>query len=218
MCPSSCPTVRIAETARVAQLLDLADVVQDHARQQQIEIDIGIMRGRQFRQVAQRQHVLDQSRPARRDAPIWPPEPSETRAPSARHETSPRSNAFRCGLPIACDPPAQLPEHLVAIALRSRKVIAEIDFGVRNPRDFVHGELRPVLKNLVQTLDANESRRARTVSSASAALSHIFASSSPVRSTSVSERYGSPDFFWRTSLCCTRNVPVTTWFGSISLM
>ena len=53
----------VAEAALVAQLVDLADIVQHHAGQQQVEIDEFVMAGGQFRQRRATKDVLDQTAP-----------------------------------------------------------------------------------------------------------------------------------------------------------
>src|SRR5437879_4047358 len=45
--------VAVAESTSIVKLPDLADVVQEDARKQQIEVDVFIMRGGETRQVAQ---------------------------------------------------------------------------------------------------------------------------------------------------------------------
>ena len=61
MCPSSWPSFAVAEAAVVVQFVDLADVVQHHAGEQQVEIDHAVVRRGERGQAAQREHVLDQS-------------------------------------------------------------------------------------------------------------------------------------------------------------
>ena len=53
--------VGVGEAALVVQLVDLADIVQDHAGEQQVEIDVRVVRRGQAGQRAQREHVLDQA-------------------------------------------------------------------------------------------------------------------------------------------------------------
>ncbi len=51
----------IAETALIAEFVNLADIVQHHAGDQQVQIDAGIMRRCRFRQPAKRQHMFQQA-------------------------------------------------------------------------------------------------------------------------------------------------------------
>ena len=58
--PDQLPVARVREPALVIQLVDLADVVQHHAGEQKVAVDVGVVRRRRARQGAQRKHVLDQ--------------------------------------------------------------------------------------------------------------------------------------------------------------
>src|SRR5581483_6206853 len=59
--PQKLPFRGITETARILEFADFADVVQHYAREQQVEIDVRVVRGAQFRQMAQGKNVLDQT-------------------------------------------------------------------------------------------------------------------------------------------------------------
>ena len=50
--PKQLSAIGVAEAARIAELADLPEVMQDHAGEQQVVVDIGIMGRRKFRQVA----------------------------------------------------------------------------------------------------------------------------------------------------------------------
>ena len=51
----------VAEAAIIRELVDLADVVQDDTGEQQVEVDVAVVRSEQFRDRAHGQHMLDES-------------------------------------------------------------------------------------------------------------------------------------------------------------
>ena len=155
MCPSSCPVAGIGKAPLVVQLVDLADIVQHHPRQQQVGVHARIMRGRQLRQRAQRNHVLDQ--------------PAQKRVVDllgGRRAAKPRRHVLvvqhrlqqplqmRVGHP--CHIPAQFRPHLFRVAPGTRKIIGVVDLAIFHPPHFVDGQLRPVVEYLHQPFYLDE--------------------------------------------------------------
>ena len=146
---------RITEAARITELVDLADVVKNDAGEQQIEIDVRVVRRSELRQVAEREDMLDQ-----------PSEPGmmhrfrRRSGPKGERDRFVREDRFEQRFEMRAghrrNPGAELREHFVTIAFGCRKVIGEIDFRLRHRQKFVNRELLPVLKYLEQSLYAHK--------------------------------------------------------------
>src|ERR1700733_5048639 len=104
-----------------------------------------------------------------------------------------------------------LPE-LVNISSGLGKIVGEFDFRFAQPAQLVDGELEAILVLIDQTLILRKSSCSKALSTSST-LSHILASSCPLRSPRVRARYGSPVFLDLICLLTTTKLEVMILFS-----
>ena len=145
----------VAEAAIIRQLVDFADIVQNDAREQQVDVDIAIMGSQEFRDRAHGQHMLDKPSEegvmnafgGRRDF-------EAARDFGIVHEAF-EKRAQRSASDASDDAP-QLGEHFLRVARGCREEIGLIHRFERLLREFVNGQLQPSLMNLQQAADFQE--------------------------------------------------------------
>jgi hypothetical protein len=129
--------------------------VQNNAGQQQIQVDVFVMRGGRPRQLAHRQHMLDQS------ANVGMMNGLRCRSRAVSLGDFPigeecREKRLEVGIREPGDNTVQLGEHLLRVAFRRRQKIPDFNFVIGDALQPVNRELRLVLKNLNLPAHANK--------------------------------------------------------------
>lgn len=125
------------------------------AGEEQIRIDVAVVRGCHAAQMADRQHVLDQAAEVGVVHML-----GRGRGAIQTRERLVIQKRVQQGAQVwirhSGDDTAQLGEHLQWVTLGHGEVVGKIDVGIENPGHLVDGELRPVLEDLQQPFDLDE--------------------------------------------------------------